>query len=104
MTEPIPQEDEIRRWLVDKLAERLRVAPGAIDLDEPLVAIGLDSMQFVVLVGELEDWLDCRFTSNPLVDYPSVNALSRFLAAQLRAGNKRIDPVNSPVTDLAPPT
>ncbi|MBC8113577.1 MAG: acyl carrier protein [Candidatus Saccharimonas sp.] len=78
--------------MVDKLSERLRIEPTAIRLDEPLVALGVDSMQFVVLVGELEDWLGCRFASNPLLDYPSVNALSQYLARQLQTGKTVIDP------------
>jgi acyl carrier protein len=65
-----------------------------IRLDESLAGLGLDSMQFVVLVGELEDWLGCRFTSNPLVAHPSINALSQFLARQISAGRTRIDPTS----------
>lgn len=87
-------EDEIRQWIVEKLASRLGVPTERIILDESLVAHGVDSMQFVVLVGELEDWLGCRFVGNPLVNYPSVNALSEYLARQLREGRTRIDPAS----------
>ena len=96
MTEDTPQprsEAEIRQWLLDKLAAQLHLDPKDIDLDGPVVAHGMDSMQFVVVVGELEEWLGCRFLDNPLIDYPSVNALSRFLASQVRQGKMVIDPV-----------
>lgn len=86
-------EDEIRHWLVDKLSRRLRIPPDEIDLDEPLVALGIDSLQFVALVGELEEWLGCRFVDNPLIDFPTVNALAPFLAEQLQQGKTQIDPL-----------
>ena len=86
--------DEIRRWLLERLSERLRVAQTAIDREAPMISFGVDSMQFVVLVGELEDWLGCRFADNPLIDYPTINALAEFLADQLAQGKKVIDPMN----------
>lgn len=85
-------EEEIREWIVARLAGRLRVPRESIDLDEAVVRLGVDSMQFVVLVGELEDWLGCRFVSNPMVSHPSINALSRFLARQVGEGRTKIDP------------
>lgn len=85
-------EEEIREWIVAKLAGRLRVPPESIDLNEAVVRLGVDSMQFVVLVGEMEDWLGCRFMSNPIAAHPSINALSQFLARQLGQGRTRIDP------------
>lgn len=95
MTHEAPRrasEDEIRRWFLEKLAAQTQLDPAEIDLDGPLVAHGLDSMQFVVIVGELEEWLGCRFVDNPLIDYPSINGLSRFLAGQVQQGKTVIDP------------
>ena len=89
---PPRSEAEIRQWIIDKLVVRLQFDAAAIQLDEPLVALGVDSMQFVVIVGELEEWLGCRFADNPLIDYPSINALSAFLAGQVAQGKKVIDP------------
>jgi len=87
-------EEDIRQWMVERLSTRLSLEPGEIDVEQPLVALGVDSMQFVVLVGELEDWLGCRFASNPLVGYPSINALSHFLARELAKGQTLIDPAH----------
>lgn len=86
--------DEIQQWLLERLSERLRVEPTAIDCEAPMISFGVDSMQFVVLVGELEDWLGCRFADNPLIDYPTIKSLSEFLAGQLAQGKKMIDPMN----------
>ena len=70
----------------------MELNPGEIRPDEPLVDLGLDSMQFVVLVGDLEQWLGVRFLDNPLIDYPTANALSEYLANQLARGKREIDP------------
>jgi acyl carrier protein len=86
-------EDEIRQWIVGKMCGPMRIDPADLNLDQPIVAHAIDSMQFVALVGELEDWLGCRFTDNPLIDYPTVNALSKFLAEQMCQGKTRIDPL-----------
>jgi acyl carrier protein len=72
---------EIQAWLVTKIAARLQISPDEVSLEEPLIDIGLDSMEFVAMVGELEHWLGCRFRENPLTDYPTISALSQFLAA-----------------------
>ena len=73
---------QIERWLVEHLAEELKPPSGTIDRDEPIAAYGIDSMQVVALLGRLEDWLGFRFSSNPLDDYPTVAALSRFAEAR----------------------
>ena len=84
--------DEIREWIVSKLRDEIGLDPEEIDFDRPLIALGVDSMQFVVMVGELERWLGVRFEDNPLIDYPTVNALSSYLAGQVALGKTVIDP------------
>ena len=90
---------EIQDWLVAKIASRLHVAPDEVNLDEPLIDVGLDSMEFVAMVGELEHWLGCRFRDNPLIDYPTISALSDFLAGELAAGKTNIVPTR-PVEEV----
>ncbi len=83
---------EIQDWIVSRIAARLQAEPSELRLDQPLVDVGLDSMEFVALVGELEQWLGCRFRDNPLIDYPTIGALSQFLATELAAGRRVITP------------
>ncbi|MGQ0635637.1 MAG: acyl carrier protein [Planctomycetaceae bacterium] len=84
-------EEEIRSWIIEKLCGRMRVDPADLKLDEPIASHGIDSMQVVALLGELEDWLGCRLHGNPLLDYPSINALAHHLAQEtggdVRAGS-----------------
>src|SRR5262245_18799337 len=82
---PARTEGEIREWIVDRLRTKMRIDPAELRLDEPIASHGVDSMHIVALVGELEDWLGCRISGNPLQDYPSVNALARHLAEESAA-------------------
>jgi len=91
---------EIQDWLVSRIAARLQVSPPEVDVEEPLIDVGLDSMEFVALVGELEHWLGCRFRDNPLIDYPTISGLSEFLAAELAAGHKDILPTRPAVEQV----
>lgn len=83
---------EIREWIIERLIHDVGLSPDEVDGDKPVVSFGVDSMQFVVLVGELESWLGVRFADNPLIDHPTVNALSNYLARQLAQGRAVIDP------------
>ena len=71
---------EIQDWLVNQLTEELQINRDKIKIDQPILAQGIDSMHAVAVVAQLEDWLDIRFSSNPLEDYPSIEALSQSLA------------------------
>jgi hypothetical protein len=46
----------------------------------------------VGLVADLERHSGLRFRDNPLIDYPTLNALSQYLADQLARGRTEIDP------------
>jgi len=86
-----PLAEAIRDWLVERVSSQLKVDAAEVDLDEPLTSQGIDSMQFVVVIGELEDWLGCRFADNPLVKYPTIRELAEFLERQLAEGRTMID-------------
>jgi acyl carrier protein len=89
---PPPSAVEIRDWLVSKIAEAQQIESSEVNVDEELIHMGLDSIKLVVIVGEMEQWLGCQFKSNPLVDYPTINVLSAFLADRMADGETLIDP------------
>ncbi|MBL8851184.1 MAG: acyl carrier protein [Planctomycetaceae bacterium] len=90
--EPTPTAQQIRTWIINGLSLKLGINPQEIPLDEPLINLGIDSLEFVGMVAELEKRLGCRFKDNPLIDYPTLNALSDYLADQLSRGRTEIDP------------
>jgi len=79
-----PTAAAIEQWLVEHLAEELKLPAERIDRDQPIAAYGIDSMQVVALLAQLEDWLGFRFSSNPLDDHPTVAELARFAETQAR--------------------
>lgn len=101
--DPSPTAAQIRSWILNGLALKLGVNPHEIPLDEPLINLGIDSMEFVGMVAELEQRLGCRFKDNPLIDYPTLDALSEYLADQLARGRTEIDPtIKDDDSDPAP--
>ncbi|GAB1543388.1 hypothetical protein NUACC21_60620 [Scytonema sp. NUACC21] len=72
----------IQAWLVSKIAERLRVNPHDINVREPFIRYGLDSMAVVSLTGELENWLKRKLSPTLVYDYPSIESLARYIAGE----------------------
>lgn len=72
----------IQSWLVEQLADVLSIDPGTIDIKQPLTRYGLDSIDAVTLVGDLEDWLDLELPSTLLWDYPSVEKASAYMVEE----------------------
>ena len=77
-----PAAQAISDWLVARLAEVLGVAPQDIDIREPLTNFGLTSRDVVGLSGDLEDWLGRRLSPTLAYDYPTVEALARYLGGE----------------------
>ena len=59
---PAPTKDRaaIECWLVSKLASRLSVAPQQIDRESPILHLGLDSVDAMEVLGDIEE--SCRVT------------------------------------------
>jgi acyl-CoA synthetase (AMP-forming)/AMP-acid ligase II/3-oxoacyl-(acyl-carrier-protein) synthase/acyl carrier protein len=77
---PTPQI--IQAWLISKIAKKLKVNPHDLDVREPLAHYGLDSVAAVSLSGDLENWLGRRLSPTLVYDYPSIEALTKYLAEE----------------------
>jgi acyl carrier protein len=77
--------EEIRDWIVVRLARLLEGQPHEIDPTERLDRYGLDSVQLILFVTDLEQWSGQTFTENPLNEHPSIERLSQYLAGRGRA-------------------
>ncbi|MCC7334935.1 MAG: acyl carrier protein [Pirellulaceae bacterium] len=84
--------DEIRHHLLAAIAQELKLSPDTVRADQPLMSFGIDSMQFIGMIGELEEWLGCRILSNPLARYPTVDDLAAWIARELAAGRTQLNP------------
>jgi acyl carrier protein len=80
----VPATASVQTWLVTQLAHRLQVAPQTIDLHQPFVDLGLDSLAAVEVVEQLRLWLaqqDRVVALEPtlLWDFPTIAALATHL-------------------------
>jgi acyl carrier protein len=69
--------------LLHLLARFLRRDPDSIDPDRPLQEYGVDSLDAVMLVGDLEDALDVELPATVQWDHPSLRSIAQVLAGCL---------------------
>jgi amino acid adenylation domain-containing protein len=73
---------EIQNWLIAQLAKRLGVSEAEIDPRRAFASYGLDSVQAVLLAGDLESWLGRTLSPVLIYDYPTIAALASHLAGE----------------------
>jgi acyl carrier protein len=80
-----PSVESLRSWIIGRWAEELGLAREAVDPDRSFLSYGMDSVQAMSLVGELETKLNQRLPPTLVWDYPDINALTEHLANLARA-------------------
>jgi acyl carrier protein len=78
-SKPSNAVNTIQDWLVNQIAKQLGINAQTIKVTEPLTRYGLDSIDSVTIVGELEDWLDAELPPTLLWDYPTIEKASQYL-------------------------
>ena len=71
---------DIERWLLERLQARLGEGAEEVDSHMPFSYYGLTSIDAVVLAAELQDWLGTPVSPTLTWEYPTVSAVSRYLA------------------------
>ncbi|MBW4633669.1 MAG: acyl carrier protein [Iphinoe sp. HA4291-MV1] len=79
----LPTTAEIQAWIVSYVANLLEIEPDEVDVTIPFDRYGLDSSATVGLTGELADWLERDIDPTLMYDYPTVQALVRYLRTEL---------------------
>jgi acyl carrier protein len=74
--------DTIQNWLVNKIAEQLKIGADTIKVTEPLTRYGLDSIDSVTIVGDMEDWLDTELPPTLLWDHPTIEKAAQYLVEE----------------------
>ncbi len=72
---------ELEQRLGQELARRLNVPAVSLDLGQPFAEYGLQSVDMVGIVGDLEQWLGRTLPATLLWEYPTVEALAAFLSS-----------------------
>jgi acyl carrier protein len=71
--------EDIQRWLVERLAGFLELTPADIDVRAPFQHYGLDSMEQLRIIGELETLLQRELDETLLRQYPTIETVAAFL-------------------------
>ncbi|MBD1999155.1 acyl carrier protein [Leptolyngbya sp. FACHB-541] len=75
--------ETIQTWLVNQLAKQLSLSAPSIKVEEPLTRYGLDSIDSVTIVGDMEDWLGVDLPSTLLWDYPTIEKAATYLVQEM---------------------
>ena len=76
---PELDEDGLRGWLVDYLVNTIGLSPDEVDCDASMNDLAVGSADAVVMIGELSELLGRQLSPVDLWQYPTVNALARYL-------------------------
>ncbi|MBZ4422338.1 non-ribosomal peptide synthase/polyketide synthase [Myxococcus sp. RHSTA-1-4] len=91
---PAEPDGTPERWLRNRVAARLGVAPEEVSLEVPITRLGLDSLAAVELSHEIEKGLGVVLPMAVLLQGPSVAELAeRVLAQRARAGDMTPPPL-----------
>jgi acyl carrier protein len=77
--------ESLKSWLIAWLANEQGVEREAIDPSQAFLSYGLDSVQAMSMVGDLEAALSRRLPPTLAWDYPNIDALAAYLADRLAA-------------------
>jgi len=69
----------VQDWLKKHLAEQLSLEADDVQVTEQLSRYGLDSIDAVTLVGDLEDYLDLELPSTLFWEYSTIQQAATYL-------------------------
>jgi acyl carrier protein len=75
--------ETMRDWLVERVAEHLRMSPDEIEPDVPLSEYGLDSLYALSVATEIEDHIGLAVDPTMMWDNPTVDALVEAISVEL---------------------
>ena len=73
-------QQEIADLCTVSLANVLRIAKDRVKTDTKFSRLGLDSAMVVYVMLEIEEKLDLELSTDDFYDYPTIDALSSYLA------------------------
>lgn len=79
----VRNEEQIRRWMMERLARQLNIPVEAVDTKRRFDEYGLDSRVAVKVSGELEKFVERRLSPALLFEQPTVDDVARTLAQDL---------------------
>jgi amino acid adenylation domain-containing protein len=80
------RKDVVETWLASHLALQLKVPVEKIDVSQPIIRYGLDSLKAIELVHAIEAKLGVNLSMTSLLQSPSVSELASEIFTQLTPG------------------
>jgi acyl carrier protein len=77
--------DELRAWLVERIAGYLGVSKDTLDTGTPLAEAGMDSVYALTLCGDIEDTFGLPVEPTLAWDHPTIDAITEVLFGDLSA-------------------
>ncbi|MBW4574951.1 MAG: AMP-binding protein [Aphanothece sp. CMT-3BRIN-NPC111] len=75
-------EATIQDWLIEKLADALKIDRDEIDIKETFASYGLDSSVALTLTGELETWIGRELDPTLFWEYPNIKTVAEYVAQE----------------------
>ena len=72
--------EQLEDWLINRVATIQQQSPDDVDPDMPFSSLGLDSVDVMDLIVELDELLGIEIESTIIWDYPTIRLLSGYLA------------------------
>jgi amino acid adenylation domain-containing protein len=88
---PLSSKEAIENWIVERLASKLQIPADAVNRSEPLVRYGLDSLNAVELMYEVESSLGIKLDMVSFLSEVSIEEIASLAAAQLKLSSDRSD-------------
>lgn len=80
MSPKTPGVDAIRAWLITEISRRAEIEAQALDVHEPVVRYGINSVVAAGVAADLAAWLGLSLLPTVVYDYPTIEALAAHLA------------------------
>ena len=85
MTSPTVSTEELRTWLIDRVAFYLERPAAEIEGSAKLAEYGLDSLYALTLCGDIEDEFGIPVSPTLAWDHPTVDAIAELLVREIAA-------------------
>ncbi|CAN7768775.1 amino acid adenylation domain-containing protein [Rhizobium leguminosarum] len=89
-------DERLRAFIVRALGEALKITPDQIKLARPMRDYGLDSVHGMKLMRQLERNFNVTVTGRELLEYPTIDALTKFLAKKAISKGELLPEPSSP--------
>ena len=90
-----------RSWLIDWVVRELAIERSTIDLGKSFLRCGMDSVQAMTMVGDLEVELELRLPPTLPWDYPDIATLSAYLFDRMTTMSDRTPEARQPKISTA---